>query len=113
MVDLLWHERGTLCRTGARANNYRGATPSKYVDPDAARTRCKPPVVSYLIRIIHDPLEIGGFAKGTSFSVLEYTEMKHRCAFTPGTILKVRGTLRIINRRNGYQVASKYNPPSL
>ena len=111
MVDLLWHRRGKLRRSGARAYNYVDAVPEVYADKTAARTRCEPPPVNYLIRVVYDPLDLGGFKEGTCFSVLEFTEMKHRCSFTPGTILSVRGTLRIIRRQNGYQVASKYKKP--
>ena len=109
MVDILWHDRRRLRRSGARAKNYLNATQKKYEEEGAVRTRCAPPPVDYLIIVVHDPLDCGGFREGTGFSVMEYTEMKHRCAFTPGTILNVRGTLRIICRQNGYQVARKYN----
>ena len=109
MVDLLLYDKGMRFRNiPARAKNYYGAGKDEYVDEDAPKTRSCPPPVNYLIRIVHDPLDVGGFKPGVGFSVVEYTEMKHRCAFTPGTILDVRGTLRIIRRRNGYQVASRH-----
>ena len=119
MVDLLFyeklHHRPVVRRVViGLSTNYVGADRKDTEKPDAyRRTRSEPPPVNYLIKIVHDPLDIGGFKKDTCFSVLEFTEMKHRCSFTPGTILNVRGTLRIIRRKNGYQVASMWKPPSL
>ena len=111
MVDILWSERRRLRRSGARAYNYRGA----FDKPGGGKHAAEPPsrprgTFNYVIEIVSDPLDVGGFRKGVCFSVVEYTEMKHRCAFTPGTILNVRGTLRIIRRQNGYQVARKCEP---
>ena len=113
MVDLLWHDRRRLRRSGARAYNYRGAQDA--VGGGKHATTGEPVgrprgAYGYVIEIVSDPLDVGGFRKGVCFSVVEYTEMKHRCAFTPGTILNVRGTLRIIRRQNGYQVARKCEP---
>ena len=113
MVDLLWHDRRHLRRSGARAYNYRGAMDGvkggKHLPTGGPTGRPRGTYI-YSISIVHDPLDIGGFKKGTCFSVIEYTEMKHMCSFTPGTILNVRGSLRIICKQNGYQVASKYKP---
>ena len=115
MVDLLWHNSRRLRRSGARAYNYRGAIDGVKGGKHLAEGQVGRPRGTYIysIMIVYDPLDIGGFAEGTEFSVLDYTEMKRRCAFTPNTILSVRGTLRIIHRQNGYQVASKYKEPSL
>ena len=111
MVDLLWHDRRRLRRSGARAYNYRGAFDKPGGGKHAVELHGRPRgTFNYVIEIVHDPLDIGGFRKGTCFSVIEYTEMKHLCSFTPGTILNVRGTLRIICRQNGYQVARKCEP---
>lgn len=116
MVDILLYQRRPLRSTGARAHNYRGAQNAvkggKHLPSNKPTGRPRGTYV-YSISIVHDPLDIGGFKKGTCFSVIEYTEMKHMCSFTPGTILNVRGSLRIIRRQNGYQVASKYKPTSV
>ena len=112
MVDLLFYSRRPLRRGGARAYNYRGAfdetKDGKHLRADKRRGR-PPTTYDYSIIVVHDPLDIGGFRPDTCFSVMEYTEMKRQCSFTPGTILNVRGTLRVIQRQDGYQVASKYN----
>jgi hypothetical protein len=39
------------------------------------------------LTVVHDPLEVGGFAKGVTFIKEEWEQMLRHLTFTPGTIL--------------------------
>ena len=62
---------------------------------------------AYPVVVVHDPLEIGGFIPGASFSAYEFRTMKQFHAFTPGTQLLVRGVLRRICKDGKLQVSRK------
>lgn len=113
MVDILHYSK--LCSfigRSAHRNNYKICFDPNIRKARQGEKRRRPRATyNYSISIVRDPLDIGGFEKGVCFSALEYTEMRRRCSFTLGTILNVRGSLRIICRQNGYQVAKRYKPP--
>ena len=114
MVDILLYGKPRNLRgTAARANNYLGSYNELPSGKHPVTTKeDKSTLYVYPVIVVHDPLEIGGFEPGSKFSATEYREMKCRFAFTPGTILEVRGTLRIIRRRNGRQEARRFKPTS-
>ena len=114
MVDLLLHDKprrwfGVSCR----ANNYEGAYTELPGGKKAKRGKQGRPRGMYLypIRVVHDPLDIGGFAPGTEFSVLEKDCMLLCGGFTPGTALIVNGALHFVHSNgNNKQVIKPYKP---
>ena len=114
MVDMLWHDRRRLRRSGARAYNYRGAMDGvkggKHLPTGGPTGRPRGTYI-YSIRIVHDPLDCGGFAAGTEFSILEKDCMLLCGTFTVGTSLIVDGKLCFVHSSgNGGQCVKRWKP---
>ena len=108
-----------------KPRNWRGttATSKNYIycyDPNersakpevgTTKRRGRPPTTyNYIIKIVHDPLEIGGFRPGAEFSVLEKNKMLQYGGFTIGTSLIVQGVLNYIHSDGASQVIKKWKP---
>ena len=115
MVDLLWHARRPLRRSGARAKNYLMARDKpgggKHDTTSARRTR-PPTTYNYVVKVVHDPLSCGAFNAGTVFTLWELDCMLLNNSFTPGTSLIVRGKLVFVHGDgdNERQCTKRFKP---
>ena len=112
MVDILLHDRRRLRGTGARAKSYLGAYTELPGGKKARHGKPGKPRGTYLysIKIVHDPLDRGGFKPGTEFSILEKDFMLQCGCFTVGTALIVDGVLHYVHSSgdNGRQCVKKF-----
>ena len=113
MVDILLHDKPRRwVGTKARANCYLGELTELPGGKHARHGKQGRPRGMYLysIKIVHDPLDVGGFAPGTEFSILEKDYMLQCGGFTIGTALIVDGTLHYVHGsgNNGQQCFKKF-----
>ena len=115
MVDILHYGKPhNWAGTAARANGYVYCYDpnERQAKQPATKRRGRPRTTyNYTIKIVHDPLDVGGFKPGTEFSVLEKDFMLQCGGFTPGTALIVDGVLHYVHG-NGRQCVKKFKPAS-
>ena len=119
MVDILHYDKPLhWAGTGARANGYVYCyDPNvRQAKQPSTKPRGRPRTTyNYTVKIVHDPLDKGGFKPGTEFSVLERDCMLLCGGFTVGTALIVDGKLCYIHSSgngNGRQCVKKFKPAS-
>ena len=111
MVDILLYAKPRRwIGKGAHANNYTICfDPNERKLRPLGKQRGRPRTTyNYSVKIIHDPLDIGGFAAGTEFSLMDYTCMLQNSSFTPGTELIIHGVPQCVYNSNGRQRVKKY-----
>ena len=108
ITEIHLHNNGGLrARNGnGRHANYVGAhnpvrEKGKRLKSICEKRKRKARPFVYSIKIVHDPLDIGGFAPGTEFSVLDYTRMLICNSFTPGTELTISDMTFYIHENGG------------
>ena len=115
MVDILHYSKLRHWRgIGARNNNYMYCCDpnERKLKPESKRRGRPRTTYNYSIKIVHDPLECGGFADGTEFSLMDYTCMLQNNGFTPGTELIIHGVLQCVYNSNGRQRVKRFKPTS-
>ena len=112
MVDILLWETNKRYK-GCRAQNYLLARDSLEGGKHPTKTKeDKRTAYEYPVKVVVDPLVVGGFKPGSSFSILEYETMLLQGTFTVGTTLMVERAMRFVHSRdNGCgQCVKKFKP---
>ena len=120
MVDILHYEkvrrfRGAGCYKNNYPNSYDPINFRKNEINEAGRRRRRQGIGfkhDYSIVVMYDPLDVGGFLPGTTFSWLEYNGMIQHKSFTPGTELTIKGVAHRISNNSERQRALKFKPAS-
>ena len=115
MVDILHYAKVRYWRgASARSNDYNICfDPNERSVAPETKQRGRPRTTyNYSVKIVHDPLDVGGFAAGTEFSLMDYTCMLQNSSFTPGTELIIHGALQCVYSNNGRQRVKKLKPVS-
>ena len=113
-LDILLTKKKRHIRMNCRANNYLNARDELPGGKHPLKTKEeKRTVYEYPVKVVCDPLLIGGFSPGSTFSILEYEAMLQRNAFTIGTTLLIGRALRFVQSDdNGRQCVKKFKSTS-
>ena len=108
MTDILLHKgKYSLIGTGAHKSDYLYMfdphRPANRLAESERRPKHKERLSKYGIKIVSDPLDVGGFASGTRLSKFDYDCMLSSSGFTLGTVLIKKGILYIVYDDNGRQ----------
>ena len=116
MTDILNYDKPRNWRGAtARTNNYifccdPNERTAQELAPEKKRRGRPRTSYNYIVKIVHDPLDTGGFKPGTEFSILEKNRMLMCGSFTVGTSLIVDEELNFVHSERNKQVLRLFKP---